>query len=81
METIIARGPSKRDETKHIYFVQWEANLHEESKWETFENVDENARELFEQYCVENANIENDMRFGKKKLILKDAEGTRKKKM
>jgi hypothetical protein len=30
---------------------------------------------------VENANIENDTRFGKKKLILKDAEGTRKKMM
>jgi hypothetical protein len=80
MEKIIAGGPSTRDETKYTYLVQWEAYFHEENQWEKFENVDENARELFEQYCVKNANMEKDTIFGKKNLILKDVEGTRKKK-
>jgi len=43
MEQIIASGPSSKDAKKHVYLVKWEWYLHEESTWEYYENVAENA--------------------------------------
>jgi hypothetical protein len=47
--------------------VKWEGYSHEENTWETFENVNENAKELLEEYYAENANMERDKRFGMEK--------------
>jgi len=79
MEKIIASGPLNEDATKHIYLGMWEGYSYEENTWELFQNVNENARELLEEYHVENLNMEKDKRFGKEKLTEKDAGGTEKK--
>jgi len=79
MEKIIASAPLNDEATKHVYLVKWEGYSHEENTWETFENVNENARELLEEYYVENAKMEKDKRFGKENVRQKDANGAEKR--
>jgi hypothetical protein len=67
MEKVIASGPSNNNAEKNVDLVKWEGYSHEENTWETFENVNENAKELLEEYYPENANMERDKRFGKEK--------------
>jgi len=67
MEYVIISGPSNDDTQKHMFLVGCEGYSPEENMWETFENVDENAIPLLEEYYVENANMEKDNRFRKEK--------------
>jgi hypothetical protein len=80
MEKVIGSGPSNKDAVKHVYLIKWEGYLHQENMWQMFENVNENGRELLEEYYAGNANMEKDKRFGKKKPRQKDAEGAGKRK-
>lgn len=43
--------------------MKWEGYSHEENMWEIFENVNENARELLEEFYSENGNMEKDKWF------------------
>jgi hypothetical protein len=79
-EMVIASRPVNDVPTKHVYLVKWQGYLHEENTWESFENVNENARELLEEYHAENSNFEKDTRFGKENLREKETEGAEKKK-
>jgi len=80
MEKIIASGPSHNDASEHVYLVKWEGYWNEENTWETFENVNENARELLEESYAENENMDKHKRFGKEEPRKKDAKGTGKRK-
>jgi hypothetical protein len=46
MVKLIVSGPSNNDAERHVYLVRWEGCSHKETTWETFENVNENAKEL-----------------------------------
>jgi hypothetical protein len=80
MVKVIASGPSNNDAESHVYLVRWEGCSHKETTWETFENLNENAKELWAEYYTENANMQRDKRFGKEKLRQKDAGGAGKRK-
>jgi len=80
METVIGSGPSNEDATKHVFLVKWRGYSHEENTREMWDNVDQNARGLLEEYCAEIANMDKDKRFGKKWPRQKDDEGAGKRK-
>ena len=50
MKKIIASRPSKNDVTKNVYLIKWTGYSHEENMWESLENMNENAKELLEEY-------------------------------
>jgi len=64
MKSIFASGPSNDNAKEHVFLVKWEEFSHEDNTWESFHNVNDNARELLENFYVENPNVENDKRFG-----------------
>jgi hypothetical protein len=51
-------GLTNNDTTKYDYLVKWDGYSHGENTTETFENINENARELLEEHYSENANME-----------------------
>ena len=72
MELIITSGPLNDDVIKHVYLVKWEGYSHEENTWESYENVNENSRELLEDYYEKHDNMERDERFVRRKSLEKD---------
>lgn len=80
LEKIIATGPSNNNATKHVFLDKWEGYSHGENTWETSVNVNENARELLEEYYVQNASMEKDKGFGKGNIGKKDAGSAEKRK-
>lgn len=60
MEITMSSGPSNNDTSKNGYLVKWDEYLPEKTTWETFDNVNENAKELLKEYYVENTNMEKD---------------------
>jgi hypothetical protein len=47
MKNLFASEPSKNDVTKHVYLVQGAGYVHNENIYETFDNVNGNAREFW----------------------------------
>jgi len=80
IEKKIASGPWNEDATKHVHLVKWEGYSHKKNTCEIFENVNEKARELLEEYYGENANMEKETRFGKEKTRQKNALSVARKK-
>jgi hypothetical protein len=83
IESVIASGPSNDDLTKHVFLVKWEDFSHEENTWESYENVEESAYELLEEFYTRNPLMERDGRFGKNRKtdkIKKDKKARRRKK-
>jgi hypothetical protein len=67
MEKIIASGPSNDNAKKHVYLVKWEGFSQDENTWESYENVEESADELLEEYYEKNPTVEKDGRFVRRK--------------
>jgi hypothetical protein len=49
-ESIVASGPSNDDSKKHVYQVKCDQIGHEDNKWEKYDNIDEHAHELLEEF-------------------------------
>jgi hypothetical protein len=62
-----------------MVLVKWEGYSPQENRWETFENVMENAEGLLKEYFAENANMEKDKRFENQKERQKDAASAQRK--
>lgn len=67
MGNIIPTGPPDDNSIKNVYVSYWEQCSHYADKWETFHNVNENARECLHEYYAQYANMEMGNRFEKKK--------------
>jgi len=67
IESIIPSGPSQDDAKYHVFFVKWEGFSHKENTWESFYNVNDNARVILERYEEDDRNMEKDKRFSEKK--------------
>jgi len=50
MQNIIVSKPSNEDAKKDVFLVKWEGFTHKEITWKSFQNVNENARQLMEEY-------------------------------
>jgi len=79
MEKVLASGPSNDNASKHVFLVKWKDYTQEENTWESFDNVNENAKGLLKDYYEANPNIERDKRFGKEKTRQKDAGSLKRK--
>jgi hypothetical protein len=66
MEAIIASGPTNDDTSKYVFLVKWEGFSHKENTFESYDNVNESACELLEEYYDQSPAKEKDDRFGKK---------------
>jgi hypothetical protein len=78
MEMIMASRPSTEDATKHVYLAKWNFFSTNDNPWESFQNVNDNARGSMEDYYKNNPNTDNDKRYGARVLERKSRKRKQK---